>query len=142
MADAYLVLVLFQESGGVPDVRKQRKVYPIDPLVVRLPARRSPEANEPATSQLAEAALGVAIFRAVEGDALDRFGRPGHLFCYRTSGGGEWNLIPLGETEVGHAVSKILNRPDLCDELCADVIPWVAVVQAMMAAYFADEKTD
>ncbi len=53
-----------------------------------------------------------------------------------------WNLIPLGETEVGHAVSKILNRPDLCDELCADVIPWVAVVQAMMAAYFADEKTD
>lgn len=50
-----------------------------------------------------------------------------------------WNLIPLGETGVGHAASKILNRPDLCDELCANMIPWLVVVQAMMAAYFPDE---
>lgn len=47
-----------------------------------------------------------------------------------------WNLISIGEDRVGHAVSKILNRPDLCDDTCANVIPWVAVVQAMMAAYF------
>jgi len=52
-----------------------------------------------------------------------------------------WNLIPLGDTGVGHAVSKILNRPGLCDDLCANVIPWVAVVQGMMAVYFADETT-
>lgn len=50
-----------------------------------------------------------------------------------------WNLIPLGDEAVGHATSKILNRPDLCDDLCATVIPWLAVVQAMMAAYFPDE---
>jgi hypothetical protein len=47
-----------------------------------------------------------------------------------------WNLVSIGETELGHAVSKILNRPELCDEICANVIPWVVVVQAMMAAYF------
>ena len=47
-----------------------------------------------------------------------------------------WNLVSLGENGVGHAVSKILNRPELCDDLCASVIPWLAVVQAMMAAYF------
>lgn len=47
-----------------------------------------------------------------------------------------WNLVPLGEDGVAHAVSKILNRPDLCDDLCADVIPSLAMVQAMMAAYF------
>ncbi len=49
-----------------------------------------------------------------------------------------WNLVPLGGNKVGHAVSKILNRPDLCDDLCADVIPCLAIIQAMMAAYFPD----
>lgn len=53
-----------------------------------------------------------------------------------------WNLVPLDEQRVGHAVSKILNRPELCDELCADVIPWVAVIQGMMAAYFPNDPTD
>lgn len=49
-----------------------------------------------------------------------------------------WNLVPLGESGLGHAVSKILNRPDLCDDLCANTIPWLAVIQAMMAAYFPE----
>ena len=52
-----------------------------------------------------------------------------------------WNMIPLGETGFGHAVSKILNRPELCDDLCANAIPWLAVIQGMMAAYFPDVPT-
>jgi hypothetical protein len=52
-----------------------------------------------------------------------------------------WNLVSMGEGKLGHAASKILNRRDLCDDLCANVIPWVAVVQGMMAAYFAHEPT-
>jgi hypothetical protein len=52
-----------------------------------------------------------------------------------------WNLVSMGEGKLGHAVSKILNRPDLCDDLCANVIPWVAVVQGMMAAYFPHQRT-
>lgn len=47
-----------------------------------------------------------------------------------------YNLVSLNDTCVGFAPSKILNRPDLCDELCADVIPTLALVQGMMAAYF------
>ena len=47
-----------------------------------------------------------------------------------------WSLVPLGGNTAGHAVSKILNRPDLCDDLCADLIPCLAIIQAMMAAYF------
>jgi len=50
-----------------------------------------------------------------------------------------WNLVSLGENVVGHAVSKILNRPELCDDLCANVIPCVLIVQGMMAAYFPNE---
>src|SRR5207245_2725103 len=36
LADAYLALLLFQETRGVPDTRKQRKVYPIDPFLAQL----------------------------------------------------------------------------------------------------------
>jgi hypothetical protein len=52
-----------------------------------------------------------------------------------------WNLISIAEGRLGHAVSKIPSRPDLCDDLCANVIPWVAVVQGMMATYFRDGPT-
>lgn len=50
-----------------------------------------------------------------------------------------WNLVSIGGDRMGHAVSKILNRPDLCDDLCANVIPWVAVIQGMMVAYFPSD---
>jgi hypothetical protein len=52
-----------------------------------------------------------------------------------------WNLISLDDSRVGHAVSKILNRPDLCDDLCAQAMAWLVVVQAMMAAYFPSESS-
>src|SRR5258708_5081296 len=54
-------------------------------------------------------------------------------------GSAPWNMVPLGEAGFGHAVSKILNRPDLCDDLCANIIPWLAAIQGMMAAYFPAE---
>ncbi len=88
LANAYLVLMLFQETGGVADLRKQRKVYPIDPFIAHLPSRHSPEAQDPDFSRLAEAALASAIFRSVEGDAVDRFGQPSRLFYYRSPRGG------------------------------------------------------
>lgn len=47
-----------------------------------------------------------------------------------------WNLVSMGDGGFGHAVSKIVNRPSLCDELCANVIPWLVVIQGMMATYF------
>ncbi len=50
-----------------------------------------------------------------------------------------WNIISMNETKVGFAASKILDRPDLCDDLCADVIPWLALVLGMLEAYFPRE---
>lgn len=52
------------------------------------------------------------------------------------------NLIKIDSNRAGYAVSKILNRPDLCDDICASVIPWLVVVQAMMAAYFENIAKD
>jgi predicted AAA+ superfamily ATPase len=93
LADAYLVLFLFQESGGVPDIRRQRKVYPIDPFVAHLPARWARGAHDPEPSRVAEAALAAALFRAVEGDSVDRFGGPGRLFYYRSQSGAEVDFV-------------------------------------------------
>ena len=53
-----------------------------------------------------------------------------------------WNMVNIGDGKFGFAPSKILNRPDLCDDLCANAIPWLVVVQGMMAAYFHHEKAD
>jgi hypothetical protein len=50
-----------------------------------------------------------------------------------------WNLVPIGEEGIGHAVSKILNRPDLCDDICANLIPWIVIIPSMMAAYFGPD---
>jgi hypothetical protein len=52
-----------------------------------------------------------------------------------------WNMIPLSDSRRGHAVSKILDRPELCIELCVSTIPWLAAVIGMMRAYFPDEST-
>jgi hypothetical protein len=49
-----------------------------------------------------------------------------------------WNLIPISEKDFGYAPSKIVNRPELCDDLCANIIPWIAVAQGMMSAYFSE----
>jgi hypothetical protein len=49
-----------------------------------------------------------------------------------------WNMVPLDETRHGHAVSKILDRPELCVDLCVNTIPWLAAVIGMMTKYFPD----
>ena len=49
-----------------------------------------------------------------------------------------WSLVSLDGEKFGHASSKMLDRPDLCDDLCANTIPWLLVVQAMMAGYFPE----
>ncbi len=49
-----------------------------------------------------------------------------------------WNLVETSEGEMGHAVSKILDRPDLCDRVCGDAAAWMAVLVGMMHAVFPD----
>ncbi|MCW6550165.1 hypothetical protein NFB56_15065 [Yersinia ruckeri] len=51
-----------------------------------------------------------------------------------------WNLVSLGGNKAVHAVSKILQRPELCDELCVNVIPQLCIISSMMTAYFPNSR--
>jgi hypothetical protein len=42
----------------------------------------------------------------------------------------------MDDSRVGFAPSKILNRPELCDGLCADILPTLAMILGMMVGYF------
>lgn len=46
------------------------------------------------------------------------------------------NLIFTDQGTAGHAVSKNLCRPDICDAICAEAIPWLSVLLGMMHATF------
>jgi hypothetical protein len=50
----------------------------------------------------------------------------------------DWNTIKIAPGQIGIAPSKILDRPDLCDDLCSNAVPWLVVVHAMMGAYFPE----
>jgi hypothetical protein len=52
-----------------------------------------------------------------------------------------WNLVNVGEDSVGHAASKILNRPDLCDKISLDAAMWMSVLLGMMHAIFPESTT-
>jgi predicted AAA+ superfamily ATPase len=82
LANAYLILILFREKGGVSDFNSMRKIYPIDPLIAHLPSSRD-GTPQPELSRLAEAVLATTLFRAVEGEAVDRFGSPRRVFYFR-----------------------------------------------------------
>jgi hypothetical protein len=51
-----------------------------------------------------------------------------------------WNQTGLDGQQAGHASSKLLHRPDLCDEVSADAAVWLAVTFTMMIVYFPDAK--
>lgn len=52
-----------------------------------------------------------------------------------------WNLINIGDNSYGHPVSKILDRPDLCDRASLDASSWLSVLLGMALTIFPDDPT-
>ena len=50
-----------------------------------------------------------------------------------------WSLVPIDENTMGHGASKNLSNPGLCDDVCLQSAAWLAVIMAMMSAYFSDD---
>ena len=146
------MLVLFQETNGVPDLRKQRKVYPIDPFLAHLPARHSPDAFDPDFSRLAEAAIAMAIFRSAEGDAIDRFGQPSRLFFFRSPNGSEVDFVVIpgrraaeskytDSTSLAEARALVANfgKGLLLTRGGVDLSPGVTFIPAALFAWLLDQ---
>ncbi len=51
-----------------------------------------------------------------------------------------WNSVVMGDGKFGHTPSKMLASPELCDELCADILPWLTIIPAMICAYFPEQN--
>jgi hypothetical protein len=49
-----------------------------------------------------------------------------------------WGMVVMEDGNLGNAPSKMINSPKLCDNLCADIVPWLVVVVSMMCAYFPE----
>lgn len=49
-----------------------------------------------------------------------------------------WGMVIMENGNLGNAPSKMLKSPKLCDELCADILPWLVVIISMMCAYFPE----
>lgn len=52
-----------------------------------------------------------------------------------------WSLVSMGDNRMGHGASKNLNSPTLCDDVCLQSAAWLAVIVAMMSAYFPEQHT-
>ena len=56
----------------------------------------------------------------------------------------EWNTITMRDGRLGFGVSKNLDDANMCDELCATVVPWLGTLSSMMVKIFPDahSRTD
>jgi hypothetical protein len=46
----------------------------------------------------------------------------------------------MSDGGLGHAASKILRNPNLCDQVCLDTAIWLAVVLGIMSAVFPTDE--
>jgi hypothetical protein len=53
----------------------------------------------------------------------------------------KWNVILREDGAPVFPVSKNLSSPQLADEICAEVIPWLAATMGIMSATFGQEAT-
>lgn len=52
--------------------------------------------------------------------------------------GSDWNLVRLSDTSFGYSVGKVINDPELCDEICIQSFCYLIVLMGMMTACFPD----
>ncbi len=53
----------------------------------------------------------------------------------------QWNVVLREDGAPVFPVSKNLSSPQLADEICAEVIPWLAATMGIMSAAFGQEPT-
>jgi len=87
LAEAFQVLVVsfWDTSRAAIAPRKGRKLYPLDPLLLRFPEALTGAACQPDITKVVEAVVGAALFRAVERNFIEAFNVPRALFYRRSA---------------------------------------------------------
>jgi hypothetical protein len=49
-----------------------------------------------------------------------------------------WNTIQLENGVIGYSVTKIVNNPALCDEICLNTLGWLAAIMGIAAGAFPE----
>lgn len=95
LADSFLVFVLhfLDLDHNVPAPKKDKKLYPTDPLLAHLPAQVMDGARRPNFTGLIESILGMALFRAREAPLQEGFGLPRSLYYWRSTAGKEVDFL-------------------------------------------------
>ncbi|HEY4846980.1 MAG TPA: hypothetical protein VIH87_04085 [Methylocella sp.] len=80
--------------------------------------------------------IGADKFPGVGGTITDRM----NSLTHGDPESAMWNTIKTGDASYSHPVSKILDRPDICDHVCLEAASWLAVLIGMAIAIFPISK--
>jgi predicted AAA+ superfamily ATPase len=95
LSEAFAVLVLYfwdRARGGI-SLRKNKKLYLVDPLLGSIPKVLQPGAVTATTSAMVENVVGMALYRAGEREIVESFGSPQSLFYWRSRRGNEVDFL-------------------------------------------------
>jgi len=95
LSEAFAVLVLYfwdRGRGGV-SLRKNKKLYLVDPLFGSIPKVLQPGAVTATTPAMVENVVGMALYRAGEREMVESFSFPQSLFYWRSRQGNEVDFI-------------------------------------------------
>ena len=119
LADSFLLLVLYflDLTHGSAAPKKEKKLYPSDPLLAYLPSRILPGVAAPDETALAEAVLAMALFRTREAQLQEAFSVPRSLFYWKSSSGREIDFLSGQQPSRVPVESKYAGRVNGNDRL-------------------------
>lgn len=103
LAEAFELVVVYawDASRATRAPKKGKKLYSVDPILLRLPERITYSTRLPPLSLLVENIVALAMFRAAERDLIEAFPVPQALFHWRSTAGKEIDFL------IGRAASKL-----------------------------------
>jgi predicted AAA+ superfamily ATPase len=95
MARAFALLILYRYElhRGGPQLRAEKKLYVVDPLLAYIPRRVRQVGLHPEEPKLVENAVAIALFRSDEQPLIEQFALPQGLFYWRSQSGGEVDFL-------------------------------------------------
>ena len=103
LAEAFELLVVYSwdTSRATRAPKKMKKLYAVDPIILRFPERITYSTRLPDLPLLVENIVALALFRSAERELVEAFPVPQALFYWRSSAGREIDFL------VGRAPTKL-----------------------------------